>query len=198
MAKEKKIYVLPDSEFRMNTACPTCGGRMTPGEYYIAVQGDTTVKVDNSEAGLGKVTKTITTQYRDIRKKTGGLCPKCFTDEYERFKKEWLIAGIAYAAFALACVVFIILCFAVPAINEAVAPQLKFLGIVVAVVAAFFAFKSLTTSKQIGDAIHEINRGARYTVSTYLVSLLKQNGKSECAANEAILTALQAKQLNVH
>ena len=168
---------------------------MTPGQYFIASSGGTEVKVDNSKVGLGKVTKTYTTQYSNIRRKTGGICPKCFEEEYRKFKNEWLIAGLACLAVGVGCAVFFILCLAVPSMKESIQPGVKFLGLAGALAGGYFALKCLPTALSISNAIDEIKKNSKYTISTYLVSLLKQNHKTECTGTEELMTLLKREQL---
>lgn len=126
--------------------CPSCGGQMTPAEYYVAVQGGTSSKQDWSQAG--KVITTYTTQYRNIRRQIGGICTSCYAKEQRQVQKEYTILSAVLGAAALGCMVLFLVYLLNSAFHESSA-GLGFAGLAGMLVAGFYALKNLLTVRDV-------------------------------------------------
>ncbi|MBQ5956480.1 MAG: hypothetical protein IJL46_02795 [Clostridia bacterium] len=171
--------------------CPKCGGRMSPAEYYVAVKGDTTSKTDLSQAGLGKVTTTYSTQYRNIRRKTGGFCINCYTESRKKIIKEYYIFSAVLGGVMLGCLALFLVYLFDLVFHEKNA-GLGFAGLAGTIVAGYYAIKHLMSGKSVKQHIEFINSPSnrpehRYNVSAAYVQESKDKGF--CEYNEVLLSA---------
>ena len=187
MANDSK-WVVAEQDYSPSCTCPKCGGKMTPGVYYVAQRGDTSVKVDNSEIGLGRVSKTYTTGYSNIRKKTGGICMKCWNDEYKSSELICLVIGIIAAVIFGVCL-YVVIANSQGLKEKAQTNVLPSLLVAAGILAgAPIAWKALMEALTYHRMIGDMSPDHPYTVSSNLVTQLKQQNETHCQQNEEVLS----------
>ncbi len=126
-------------------ACPNCGGKMTPVTYYVANYDGTSSRVDDRSLP-GKVITTYTSRYSNIRRKTGGLCTACHIREEQAIEKKHRNMVIGLGAGA-ACALLLFLWYVLNLTPDFAAKYgvLGILGLIVAPVCGYFAWKSFAT-----------------------------------------------------
>lgn len=197
LSTESRSFVLSDSKYFLSCICPKCSGKMTSGVYYIAQKGETKLtSVDNSQIGLKKiVTKTFSTEYRDIRRKTGGICLKCWSEAYRKAKKRWSIIGCAAAATCIGCLIPLLSVLTSPEFAEKTGPFVNLLFILGTIGGAYLAlFKALPEVCTIGREIKMVlgdqnSRLTQYRISAVLIAELTREKDTDCAENEVLLNS---------
>lgn len=164
MAKNKiktdetpKPFTLKEYTVLTPCVCPACGGSMLPAEYYIASKGEVRSKQDWSQAG--KVITTTTTQYNNIRRGTGALCPICYAKKRKPDRNLYFILAGFVGALALTCIVLFILFLTSPSFKEK-APGAGAIGLIGGVIALYYTLKHLINGSNIRTHIKQITSDA--------------------------------------
>ena len=149
-----KPFTLAEYTVISPCTCPACGGKMLPAEYYIAVKGDVRSKQDWSQSG--KVTTTTTTHYHNVRQKTGGFCPKCYTKSRKSVRNSNTILTGVVGTIAIACIVLFILFQISPSFKET-APGAGAIGLFGGLIALYFTAKHFINGSGIRSHLKQIN-----------------------------------------
>lgn len=149
-----KPFTLAEYSVLTPCVCPACGGSMVPAEYYIAAKGEVRTKQDWSQAG--KVTTTTTTQYHNIRRKIGALCPTCYTRKRKPDQNLYFILAGVVGAIAITCIVLFILFLTSPSFKQS-APGAGAIGLIGGLIALYYTAKHLINGSSIREHLKQIN-----------------------------------------
>ena len=184
----KKVYVLPDEQYYLfSSTCPRCGGELTPGVYYKACKGNTSVKVDRS-----RMTKIYTTQYHNIRKEIGGICKGCLIVENKKSLRLYLILSTVAAVVAYVGLIRLI-----PILNNSDPVEstscLPILFLAALLGGGYCLLKILPYVFDCLWLVEYVNRPDEemygYKISAHLVRGLGIQGLTKCGTGEVLLSS---------
>ena len=195
MALTERI-ALPASKYKPDSVCPTCGGPLTPGTYYVGEKGAT--QFSSSDIGMGHVSETYSTAYHNLRERTGGICLRCLNQRYGRERSTKLIIGAVGAALSLGCLVLLILTFA--GFGASIGNPLRVLILIGAAAGLFLAWKNIPKALTAHRKIKSLSGPIRsivtqQVISSHLVTNLEAQRDTECAGKEVLLTAYMVDRM---